>query len=330
MRLVTVVPGKFLRWSGSRGLVCFILPRCTACFVSFMLREPSRVLAYLDAGGLCADFELRPQAVRSGGMKTKLSRAAWVYVVQRAVNHETGWRRARALRMLRRIARVGEDLPPPIAVISCDVPWVETQRAQSLATDAVRDLVASWRNAGHWLPILRHAKATGSVQVGRVDEACWVESCVATLAGALEELGLQHSRCFPVSWMDVALARDFLALFFTQIFDHNLSRIGVFCPALVHAHACAALGLGGVSTGLDFAWECDARKREVMDAMAKVDGLPLHLQPAKVSSVPIRSWSKREPGVSSEVEGSWCQVAARDQQAQGSSDWPPFGCFEGH
>ena len=74
----------------------------------------------------------------------RLSRAAWVYVVQRAVNHEAGWRRARALRMLRRIARVRKALPSPIAVISCDVPRVGSQRAQSLVTNAVRDLVASW------------------------------------------------------------------------------------------------------------------------------------------------------------------------------------------
>ena len=130
MNLVTAVPGKFLRWNGSKGLVCLILLRCTVCFVIFMLKEPSPAFAYLDAGGLCADFEIRPRAVHSGGMKTKLhrrlgnlacrrslqrcgpssvaawrlSRAAWVYVVQRAVNHEAGWRRARALRLLRRIS----------------------------------------------------------------------------------------------------------------------------------------------------------------------------------------------------------------------------------
>ena len=60
--------------------------------------------------------------------------------------------------MLRRIARLWKDLPLPIAVIFYDVPWVGSQRAQSLVTNAVTDLVASWRNAGHWLPILRHAK----------------------------------------------------------------------------------------------------------------------------------------------------------------------------
>ena len=243
--------------------------------------------------------------------------------------------------MLRRIARVRKDLPSPIAVISCDVPWVGSQRAQSLVTNAVRDLVASWRHAGHWPPILRHAKVRfkwastpllgdvlrchdffeyfslqgppcicdellfqdptgptvtfdGKAHIAAsqaevpwpchlekfrtlpanmrlppkrqqicmavrnmmrrlrdrcklVDEACWVESCVATLAGALEDLAVRHSHCFPVSWMDVALARDFLAPFFSQIFDHNLSRLGVLCPFLVHAHACAALDLGGAS-----------------------------------------------------------------------------------
>ena len=278
----------------------------------------------------------------------RLSRAAWVYVVQRAVNHEAGWRRARALRMLRRIARVRKALPSPIAVISCDVPRVGSQRAQSLVTNAVRDLVASWRNAGHWLPILRHAKVPfkwastpllgdvlrchdffehfslqgppcicdeflfqdptwptvtfgGKAHIAAsqaevpwpchlekfrtlpanlrlppkrqqicmavrnmmrrlrdrcklVDEACWVESCVATLAGALEDLAVRHSHCFPVSWMDVALARDFLAPFFSQIFDHNLSRLGVLCPFLVHAHACAALDLGGASVLAPWPW----------------------------------------------------------------------------
>jgi hypothetical protein len=160
-----------MEWiQGLADLVCLILQRCTFCFVIFILKESSRAFAYLDAGSLCADSEISPRAVHSGGMKTKLhrrlgnlacrrslqrcgpssvaawrlSRAAWVYVVQRAVNHEAGWRRARALRMLRRIARVRKALPSPIAVISWDVPRVGSQRAQSLVTNAVRDLVASW------------------------------------------------------------------------------------------------------------------------------------------------------------------------------------------
>ena len=74
MRLVTAVPEKFLRWNGSKGLARLILQRCTVCFAIFMLKEPSRAFAYLDAGSLCADSEIRPRAVHSGGMKTKLHR----------------------------------------------------------------------------------------------------------------------------------------------------------------------------------------------------------------------------------------------------------------
>jgi len=68
--------------------------------------------------------------------------------------------------------------------------------------------------------------------------AGWNLAWLLDLAGALEDLALRHSHCFPVSWVDVALAREFPASFFSQIFDHNLSRIGVFCPFLVHARRC--------------------------------------------------------------------------------------------
>lgn len=64
-----------MEWiQGLADLVCLILQRCTFCFVIFILKESSRAFAYLDAGGLCAGFEIRPRAVHSGGMKTKLHR----------------------------------------------------------------------------------------------------------------------------------------------------------------------------------------------------------------------------------------------------------------
>ena len=319
----------------------------------------------------------------------RLSRSAWVYVVQRVTNNESGWRRARALRVLRRIAGIRRDLPSPIAVISCDIPWVGSQQARNLAVHAVRSLVASWRRAGHWLPILRHARirfrwattpSLGSVLCSRdffadfamvrppcvcreflladptwptvtvdgqvhiaasqaripwprhlrkfrelpanlrlpprrqqiavavkqmlrrlrdrcklADEPCWVESVVADLTAALQGLAAQRSTRFPVSWLEISLAREFLRPFFTQVFDHNLSRIGVFCPALVHVQACAALDLGDHGTGLDFAWEADTRRAEVMATMAKIEGLPPHLQPTRLSLVPARSWSIGTP-----------------------------------
>ena len=318
----------------------------------------------------------------------RLSRAGWAYVVQRALNHETGWRRARALRMLRRIAHVRKDLPKPIALISCEIPWVGSQQAQDLVIRSVRSLVGSWRQAGHWLPILRHAKvrfkwtstqslgdalrcddlfkhfsmvkppcvcqeflaatnawptvtvdgqthiagsqaripwpsyllkfrtasanlrmppkreqlsATVKQMLRRIrdrckllDETCLVESCIAALVEELHGLLMRNSHSIVVSWADVALAKDFLKPFFVQVFDHNQSCIGAFCPALVHSQACAALNLGE-SAGLDFAWESDARVAEIMKTMATVAGLPEHLQPGKLSVAPIRSWSIGTP-----------------------------------
>ena len=77
MRLVTAVPGKFLGWKASKGLVCLILLRCTVCFVIFMLKEPSPAFAYLDAGGLCADFEIRPRGGSQRRHEDKAAQEAW-------------------------------------------------------------------------------------------------------------------------------------------------------------------------------------------------------------------------------------------------------------
>ncbi|CAK9000907.1 unnamed protein product, partial [Durusdinium trenchii] len=355
----------------------------------------------------------------------RLSRSAWVYVVQRVTNNESGWRRARALRMLRRIAGIRRDLPSPIAVISCDIPWVGSQQARNLAVHAVRSLVASWRRAGHWLPTLRHARirfrwattpSLGSVLCSRdffadfamvrppcvcreflladptwptvtvdgqvhiaasqaripwprhlrkfrelpanlrlpprrqqiavavkqmlrrlrdrcklADEPCWVESVVADLTAALQGLAAQHSTRFPVSWLEISLAREFLRPFFTQVFDHNLSRIGVFCPALVHVQACAALDLGDHGTGLDFAWEADTRRAEVMATMAKIEGLPPHLQPTRLSLVPARSWSIGTPVFLPKWKGpgvKW-RLIVNKHHAPAWSDFPSANAFLG-
>jgi hypothetical protein len=318
----------------------------------------------------------------------RLARGPWVYVVLRVTNHEDGWRRRRGLHMLRRVASIRKDLPSPIALINCALPWVGSNAAKALVLGAVRCLISSWRQSGHWLPILRHARLRiqwsststlgdllcngGSLasdlvlparvcmcqQLLRVD-ASWPTVCVdgvvhiaasqgrvpwpshlrkfASLPANLSlppkrsqvvsqlrtflrsfrdrcklhdetlrvecvvaDVGASLVQCLDkscisslVTWAEVALAREFLEPFFVQVFDHNLSRFGLFCPALVHGQACKALDFGPAESGTDFVWVpggCEQEAR-VLGAMASVEGVPSHLQPSQLSACPKRSWS---------------------------------------
>ncbi|CAJ1339532.1 unnamed protein product, partial [Effrenium voratum] len=88
----------------------------------------------------------------------RLSRSAWIWVVHHISRHEDGWRRRRALQMLRRVTRTRRDLPQPISIMNCSVPWLGSNVARTLILQVVRRLLADWRRSGYWLPVMRHAR----------------------------------------------------------------------------------------------------------------------------------------------------------------------------
>ena len=88
----------------------------------------------------------------------RLSRSAWIWVVHHISRHEDGWRRRRALQMLRRVTRTRRDLPQPISIMNCSIPWLGSNVARTLILQVVRRLLADWRRSGFWLPVMRHAR----------------------------------------------------------------------------------------------------------------------------------------------------------------------------
>ena len=86
-----------------------------------------------------------------------ISPSSWIYIVLRATDHEEGWRRKRALSILRRVQKVRRDLPMPISVVQCCMVWSGSFEARRHVTNAVRALLHKWNCLGIWTPILRHA-----------------------------------------------------------------------------------------------------------------------------------------------------------------------------
>ena len=86
-----------------------------------------------------------------------LSPSSWVYVVLRATDHEEGWRRKRALVILKRVQKVRRDLPMPIAVVQCCMVWTGSFETRLLVTNTVRTMLRTWNSLGIWTPVLRHA-----------------------------------------------------------------------------------------------------------------------------------------------------------------------------
>ena len=71
-----------------------------------------------------------------------------------------------------------------------------------------------------------------------------LEDIVACTTSTLWLMVQRAASSCPLSWEDVALCRGFLKDFFVQYFDHNVSRIGVFCPLLVFRASCDLLDFG--------------------------------------------------------------------------------------
>ena len=96
--------------------------------------------------------------------KQQISRAAWclgprawTYVCSR-VDHEEGWRRRRAMQLLRLIARKRRDLVWPISTVRFSLAWTGSTSDKLLIRRAVLKLISQWRASGYFVPVLRHAR----------------------------------------------------------------------------------------------------------------------------------------------------------------------------
>ena len=90
------------------------------------------------------------------------------------------------------------------------------------------------------------------------------------------------------------LERRFLHGLVCQPFDHNLSRLGVFCPELVRHHARRALGLD-VADSKKFRWRIPLLPADAVVSMSRVLGLPDGLQPRSFSDVRAADWQVGVP-----------------------------------
>ncbi|CAE8636833.1 unnamed protein product [Polarella glacialis] len=347
-------------------------------------KEPLKAVAAALAGH---EFPNSGQVAKSAW---KLSPAAWIYVVRRATTCEDGFRRQRALCMLRRIARVRKDLVAPVACIYCSIPWVGDLAGKRVIFDSIRNLLRRWRTAGIWIPLLRHATVRfhwvatpwlrtllssaaslpallcepiapvckcrellfvcptspavtidgerhiaapqGDVpwplglrplsewpasltlppkredllshvrdMMRRLRNRCkldddghLVETIAAESVDELWSFVEARSSNFPVTWEDVSAARYFLRDFYVQFFDHNPSRLGVFCRKLVYLKGRSALNFGPDQPAVDFTWS-RADEGQAIKAMADIPQLLVDLQPARLSKASVFSWAGGQP-----------------------------------
>ena len=75
----------------------------------------------------------------------RLEPGQWVYVANRVQNCEEGWRRRRGLEMLRRISKVRPNLPPPISIIHCRIPWVGSNKGMEIVISSIKKILHRWR-----------------------------------------------------------------------------------------------------------------------------------------------------------------------------------------
>ena len=87
-----------------------------------------------------------------------LTPRAYVYIARRVGACDQPWRRARGLSILRRVATKRRDLLPPIARLQASAIWMGTKRSAIIVRHSFCNLLQQWRDAGYWLPVLRHAR----------------------------------------------------------------------------------------------------------------------------------------------------------------------------
>ena len=141
----TARPLKRLRQSHQTQPMVSQLPRLDA------RKEGLRTVAAAIAGHR---FEGHKKAALS---VWNLSPSSWVYVVLRATDHEEGWRRKRALVILKRVQKVRRDLPMPIAVVQCCMVWTGSFETRLFVTNTVRTMLRTRNSLGIRTPVLRHA-----------------------------------------------------------------------------------------------------------------------------------------------------------------------------
>lgn len=125
----------------------------------------------------------------------------------------------------------------------------------------------------------------------RIDPTdAYIEDITGTAGQELLRLLHESAQHFPIKWIDITRARQFLQGFFVQYFDHNTSSIGAFCPVLVQRFGQQLLDFGPHGKGLDFEWFTQFSEISAIDDMSSISGIPEHLQPTRLSSTRRATW----------------------------------------
>ena len=106
---------------------------------------------------------------------------------------------------------------------------------------------------------------------------------------------VQSSSAGPVSWAVLDRAKQWIAEcnFFVSVFDHNLSTLALVCPKLAYRNACHLLDFGPYAhDAANLVWKPvdDAGVQQLLKNLCTVPGLPGHLSPCSLATVPRSSW----------------------------------------
>ena len=99
-----------------------------------------------------------------------LSPRQWLYVVRKLDQCQVGWRRRRAFKILRLIARTRNTLVSPVVRIHCSIIWPGVAHCDSSLKSCIRRLLTDWRAVGLHVLMLRRTilaiswKATASMR----------------------------------------------------------------------------------------------------------------------------------------------------------------------
>ena len=252
----------------------------------------------------------------------KLEPGQWIYVVNRVQNCEEGWRRRRGLEVLRTptlaqalsTARGLSKLICHQLPLTCDCSqrvardgrWTGVTIDGNFHIASPQQMIPWPRDLSHLahhpasitLPPRRsHVLASMRESLRCLQSRCridptdaYIEDITGTAGQELLRLLHESAQHFPIKWIDITRARQFLQGFFVQYFDHNTSSIGAFCPVLVQRFGEQLLDFGPHGKGLDFEWFTQFSEISAIDDMSSISGIPEHLQPTRLSSTWRAAW----------------------------------------
>ncbi len=174
-----------------------------------------------------------------------------------------------------------------IASIQSEVPW--PTQIQHLA---------DWPVSLNLLPRRHDIECSITSQIQRLRKRCkvavndgWSEQFTQTIINSVWSDIKDTGTKSPISWFHISFAKRWLKPFFVQIFDHNVSRLGVFCKHLVARQAVLALEYSVVaSRRLNFVWDTDCDARSILLSLTAVPCLNKYIDIAALSRLPEKDW----------------------------------------